>query len=164
MGLDAATWSIIGSIATVVVTVLALIGAALALRRNAQAVELQVLEGIFRDLRGLDREYLATFHEMTKAEKNAWSTAFFNTVEYLCFVVNRGFVPNKRLRAFFFESALLSWRTLFEEHQASGVLTVTSGMFTEFQAAFGKVEQDAIARKSWWASLMGWYRRPVKTA
>ncbi len=127
----------IGSVATALGAIVAacgLIGAWLGIRQNTRAMELQVLESIFRDVRELDHQYLANFTKWNAAEKNAWSATFFNTVEYLCFVVNHRITKDKALKGFFFD-CLPSWRTMFDSHVQTGILRDAPEMFQEFKAA-----------------------------
>ena len=115
---------------------LGLIGAGLAIRQNARAMELQVLDSIFRDVRELDRQYLANFANWDDAQKNAWSATFFNTVEYLCFVVNHQITRDTVLKRFFFDDALPAWRKRFDEHVRDGVMKDAPEMFPEFKRAY----------------------------
>jgi hypothetical protein len=91
LGLDAEAWAAIGSIGTALGTAFAAAGLFYGwrgIRQNTRAMELQVLESIFQDIRELDRECIAEFQGWTHEQRNAWSATFFNTVEYLCFMVN----------------------------------------------------------------------------
>jgi len=137
LGLTAESWGIIGALATALATVFAaagLIMAGIGMRQNARATQLQVLEGIFRDIRELDQRYLANFEGMSDTEKTAWSSTFFNTVEYLCFVVNNEFARKDALQAFFAES-LPSWKQTFDDHVSQGILKDRPQLFSEFKQA-----------------------------
>lgn len=137
LGLTAESWGIIGAFATALATVFAaagLIMAGIGMRQNAFATQLQVLEGIFRDIRELDQRYLANFGDMSGIERTAWSSTFFNTVEYLCFVVNNKLARRDALQSFFAES-LPSWKRTFDEHVSQGILTDKPHLFSEFKRA-----------------------------
>jgi len=139
------TWSIIGSIATAFGTILAgvgLIGTWLGIRQNTRGMELQVLESIFRDIRELDRQWIAEFNLWNPAQKTAWSATFFNTVEYLCFVVNHRITEDGVLKRFFFDDALPAWRKMFTEHVQNGIIKDTPKMFPEFKRACDSVTDN----------------------
>ncbi len=130
-------WSVVGSVAALVSTLLAalgLVGVWLGMRQNTRAMELQVLESIFRDIRELDRQYLAKFATWNPAQQNAWSATFFNTVEYLCFVVNQRITRDCVIKKFFF-CALPSWRKTFDDHVRNNTIRDSPEMFPEFKKA-----------------------------
>jgi hypothetical protein len=136
------TWSIVASVATAVgtaVAALGLIGAWLGIRQNTRAMGLQVLESIFKDIRQLDREYIGEFARWNPAQRNAWSATFFNTVEYLCFVVNRKITRDEALKKFFFDEALPAWRKTFDEHVRDGIIKDAPEMFPEFKRAYRSI-------------------------
>lgn len=93
------------------------------------------MESIFRDIRELDREYLANFENWNAAQKNAWSATFFNTVEYLCFIVNHNITNDELLTNFFFDEGLHGWRKLLNDHAQQGVIKDAAEMFPEFKKA-----------------------------
>ena len=129
-------WAAIGSIASalaVAFSAVALFQTQKSLRSNALAMELSVLESIQKDIRELDRDYIAHFQDMTPAQKTAWSASFFNTVEYLCFVINRNGPNASLLKGFFLPEALSSWRTMHDEHVATGILKNSPKSFDEFK-------------------------------
>jgi hypothetical protein len=106
------------------------------IKQNTRAMELQILESIFRDVRELDREYIAEFHGWTHEQRNAWSATFFNTVEYLCFMVNQRITRDKALRSFFFADAIPAWRKMFAEHVTLGFINDEPSNFPEFKQAW----------------------------
>jgi hypothetical protein len=139
LGLNADAWTAIGSVATAGGTAVAAAGLFYAwrgIKQNTRAMELQILESIFRDVRELDREYIAEFHGWTHEQRNAWSATFFNTVEYLCFMVNQRITRDKALRSFFFADAIPAWRKMFAEHVTLGFIRDEPGNFPEFKQAW----------------------------
>lgn len=130
-------WTIGSAIGTVVAAVSAVAGLVFVgcqLRQNSRALQLQVLEGVFRDIRELDKAWIEKkFHTgMSPEEKMAWCAGFFNTVEYLCFLINRNMVRHKELRDFFI-LGLREWRKQFEKCVAGGLITDTPAIFVEFK-------------------------------
>ena len=158
LGLTSESWGIVASLATALATVFAaggLIMTGIGMRQNALATQLQVLEGIFRDIRELDNRYLSNFESMSDTEKNAWSFTFFNTVEYLCFVVNNRLARKDALQGFFAE-ALLSWKETFDDHVEKNILKDRPHLFSEFKAACVTWSTVSLWRKftRWCASLL----------
>jgi hypothetical protein len=136
LGLSTEARTAIGSLAAAVGTCVAAAGLWYAwrgIKQNTRAMELQVLESIFRDVRELDREYIAEFESWTHQQKNAWSAAFFNTVEYLCFVVNRQITTDEALRRFFFSDALPAWQKMLKQHADAGIIKDSESNFPEFK-------------------------------
>jgi hypothetical protein len=139
LGLSADAWTAIGSLASAGGTFVAAAGLFLAwrgIKQNTRAMELQVLESIFRDIRELDREYIAEFEDWSHEQKNAWSASFFNTVEYLCFMVNHRITTDAALRNFFFTDALPSWQEMLTKHVNDGFIMDSESNFREFKKAW----------------------------
>jgi hypothetical protein len=145
LGLSLDAWTVISSAASAFGTCFAAAGlyyTSKGIRQNSrtmelqvQSMELQILESVFRDVRELDREYLTEFDSWTNDQKNAWSASFFNTIEYLCFIVNSKIVANKALKEFFFTAALPAWKAMLQDHQESGFLPKNQEGFPEFRKA-----------------------------
>jgi hypothetical protein len=134
LGLSTEVWTALGVVASAVGTVLSGVGLILtrnALKATSRATEMQVLEGVFREIRELDRQLI---RGLAGLELSAWSATYFNTIEYLCFIVNRKLVRIRSLEDFFFDDALPAWGALFDEHQKNGVLSGTAS-FAEFKRA-----------------------------
>jgi hypothetical protein len=71
---------------------------------------------------------------MTSEAKTAWSASFFNTVEYLCFMLNKKFISNKDMQDFFTSSGALSaWRSMFDQHVSEKILGDGPSAFSEFK-------------------------------
>jgi hypothetical protein len=130
-------WNIatIVSVVSIIVAIIGVTVALRALRHNTRAMELQTLQSMFHDIRELDRQYLAEFHGWDAPRRNAWCATFFNTVEYICFVVNRKMTKDKELRKFFFNDALPAWRKMLDHHTKAGDIKDAPEMFPEFKRA-----------------------------
>ncbi|HEV2499212.1 MAG TPA: hypothetical protein VGY31_06505 [Terriglobia bacterium] len=131
------SWTILNTLGTVAAASAALIGLVFVvyqLRQNSRTLQLQVLEGIFRDIRELDEKWIEKNFsaEMREEEKKAWCATFFNTVEYFCFLINRKIVRQKELRDFFIVG-LRHWWKQFEEYRIKGLIIDTSDSFEEFK-------------------------------
>lgn len=133
-----ATW------ASTVIALFGLFGALLTIRQNTRAMEPQVLESIFKDIRELDRQYISQFASWSHAEKNAWSATFFNTVEYLCFVVNHQIIRQPEVKRYFFDQGLPAWRKMLHEHVRDGIINDSPEMFPEFKSAYEKHQFEGV--------------------
>ena len=70
--------------------------------------------------------------DMPLAEKKAWCASFFNTIEYLCFLINRRMVRQKEPRDFFV-FGLREWWKQFDSYKAQGWIIDTPDGFLEFK-------------------------------
>lgn len=103
------TWGVISSLSAAAAAGVAGWG----LIQNSRAIQLQVLENVFRDIRDLERIYYESYADKSDAEKQHWDALFFNTLEYLAFLINRRIVRRGRLLDFY-RDALPTWRGMFE--------------------------------------------------
>lgn len=137
LGLCKETWQLIASVATASGALLAIIGLFLtwkAIRQNTITRQLQLFEGVFHDLLELDQRHIESFATLTPAQKTAWSGRFFNTVEYLCFMLNRKYISKNDLKGFFTSSGALSaWRSMFDQHVSGKILGDSPSAFSEFK-------------------------------
>ena len=139
LGLTTEEWELFRSVATVFTAGIAIIALSITyftLKANSRTLQLRVLWDIFQEIRALDREYMETdFGLWPDTKQTAWSTTFFNTVEYLCFIVNHKMARAKELKKFFFDQALPSWKKMFDDHVNRKILRDDSTMFIEFKKA-----------------------------
>jgi hypothetical protein len=137
---SAEIWTIIGSLATAAAAVAAITAIFLAipqLRHNTKALQLQVFESVFKDIRQLDHIWIEQNfdHGMTKEQRRAWCASFFNTVEYLCFLMNKDMVREKELNEFW-GTALPKWQKQFQKYVREDLITDSPDMFCEFKKRF----------------------------
>jgi hypothetical protein len=104
------------------------------LRQNSMELQLQALESIFRDIRELDRTWIENkfLTEMSPEAKTAWCATFFNTIEYLSFLINRNLVRQVELREFF-RLGLPAWAKQFGEYRSKKWFTDRPELFKEFK-------------------------------
>lgn len=164
--MDRQMWEILRNLATILAVFVGCIGLIMTvytIQINLRTLQLRVFWDIFQEIRKLDREYIELDFaginnvvrqinalseappketrstplvdpDMTK--KMAWSSTYFNTIEYLCFVINHNLVKDKELRKFFFTDALPAWRKTYEEHQQKHYITDDGTLFAEFRKAY----------------------------
>ncbi len=108
----------VGVAAAVVAAFAALITAVTAVwqvRESRRAIQAQVLDASFRQLREHEDRYYEKMPEPGSQEERNWCSGFFNTLEYMSFLVNEGIIPQKRF-ARFYRSAIINWYdTVFQE-------------------------------------------------
>jgi len=88
--------------------VVTLIFTAKSWNKDRETRELQMAEGIFKDLRELEREYYDKFQKMTEEEKSQWDSLFFNTLEWFAFLINENKLKDKKI-VDFFKPAIIEW-------------------------------------------------------
>ncbi len=79
------------------------------------ATLLQVFDGIFRDIKALDDDYFREFKSKSAIPTKQWCFNFFNTIEYLAYLLNRGLVLRDELQGFY-KDAVLHWYKTFVEN------------------------------------------------
>jgi hypothetical protein len=130
-------WTILSSLGTLGTAVAAIGGLGFVvyqLRQNSRSLQLQAFEGIFHDIRELDKIWIEKncMTDMPLAEKKAWCASFFNTIEYLCFLINHRMVRQKELRDFFVVG-LREWWKQFQSYRTQGWIIDTPEGFAEFK-------------------------------
>jgi hypothetical protein len=127
----------LADVATVAAAIAAIVAIFLAipqLRHNTKALQLQVFESVFKDIRQLDHMWIEQNfeHGMTKEQRQAWCASFFNTVEYVCFLISHKMVRQKELNEFW-KVALPVWWKQFNDYVGAGLIKDDARMFTEFK-------------------------------
>ena len=136
-GLSTNTWSVIGVIGSTVgtfITALSLFFAKQAIDKSSVATELQVLDSLFKDVRTLESDLVQCFPTWNHERKTAWCSSFYNTVEYICLIVNNDLVSTGALKKFF-DGAVLFWRKQYDEHVKAGLIEDSADRFPEFKNA-----------------------------
>jgi hypothetical protein len=130
-------WTIVNVLASVITALAALAAVTLVipqLLHNTRALQLQVFDSVFKDIRQLDHMWIEQGfdHGMTKEQRQAWCASFFNTLEYLCFLINHKMVRQDELRQFF-GTSLPEWWKQFNKYRQQGLLHDTEALFSEFK-------------------------------
>ena len=97
--------------AAVVAAIVAVVAAAFAylqLRESSRATQLQVFDATFTKLRALEDDFYTKNPKSDSAAERQWCSGFFNTLEYMCFLVNEGFIPPKPFISFY-RDAIIQW-------------------------------------------------------
>lgn len=112
MGLNELTLLTVSSFAAAISAAAAAIGlfySAKATEQARQTQELQLFEHIFGDIRGLEEKlHTAAASGAGKEFTTGWRSIFLNTLEYLSFLVDSGYLRDQRL-VVFFSPAVIRW-------------------------------------------------------
>jgi hypothetical protein len=128
-----ATGALVASIASLLYTVKGVNAA-------RRATQLQVFNSIFDAICALDRRYTVEFKSQNKQPTDEWCSEFFNTVEYLAFLLNHNLVLRRELFDFY-KDAVRHWYATFASVQQTSVLD-NPDYFPEFKRLHRKVKYD----------------------
>lgn len=130
------SWTALGSVASAIGTLVAAAGifyTRRALQLSIRATELSTLESILRDIREMDRQYIADFHGFEPNKKIAWAVSYFQTIEYLCFIRRKVPELNTLMAEFFPRSLMTSWWNQYVEFTRQGLIQDGPENFSEFK-------------------------------
>jgi hypothetical protein len=96
-----------------------------------RATQLQVFNVIFGTICALDKRYTVEFKSQNKKPSDEWCDEFFNTVEYLAFLLNHNLVLRQELFDFY-KDAVRHWYTTFASVQQTSDLD-NPDYFPEFK-------------------------------
>ena len=136
-------WTIVASLSGTLAALAATIGLFAAwkqLRHNEAATQLQVFESVFRDIRDLEQKRIESVENFPDEQWRAWNASFFNTVEYLVFLMNRKVVRNDELHEFF-KDALPGWCGDLQARLDDKTLIDGPKMFAELKQACRELSQ-----------------------
>ena len=107
--------SMVATIAAVIVAAIAAAVAAFQLRESRRATQVQVFDATFNKLRELDESYHRENPKEGSEADRHWLNGFFNTLEYMSFLVNEKFIPQKLFTRFYSDAFILWFETIFLE-------------------------------------------------
>ncbi len=78
-------------------------------RHQQKQAQVRMIESVFKDIRDLEKQ-LSEIPESTIPDKahRDWDSRFFNTLEWLAFLINEGQVRHSKLIGFF-KDAIIGW-------------------------------------------------------
>ena len=106
----------VSTVATIVAVIVAAIAAAVAafqLRESRRATQIQVFDATVNKLLKLDDSYYREKPEKGSEAERQWLYGFFNTLEYMSFLVNERFIPQKMFTRFYSDAFILWFETVF---------------------------------------------------
>jgi hypothetical protein len=134
-------WTAAAAFAQIVSTLLTLFAVLFALwtiRHNKKTVQLQVLESVMHDIRDLAFKFDQEYKTKSEAEKKVWDSAFFNTVEYFSFLVNKKFLSDKRVLLFFADSIVVYYEQMYIVNYSAEHVN-NPAKFSEFKTLYKKL-------------------------
>lgn len=124
------------------VSVGALFYAARSVNASRRATQLQIFDGIFRDIKRLDDEYMVEFKAKGLKPTVRWCQDFFNTLEYMAFLLNRKLILKKEMQDFYAD-AVIHWHKTFSESASRQALD-DPDFFREFKKLHRELKRDGM--------------------
>jgi hypothetical protein len=126
------------SAGSLVISAIALIWAIKGVNASRKATQLQVFDGIFREIKKLDAQYISEFKTQGIQPTKVWCYDFFNTLEYLAFLINRNMILRDELHAFY-SDAVRAWHVTFSENSSTKDLN-DPDFYSEFKKLYRTVK------------------------
>jgi len=111
------------------------------LKSDRQTRELQLTEGIIRDLRQLEREFYDNYEKKDEYERGKWDRLFFNTVEWFALLINNKKIKDKTLTDFFGPAIIRWYEGIFEKHGDKKIIEDDS-KYEEFKKLYKKFKKE----------------------
>ena len=121
----------------------ALVYAARTFEASRRAIQLQVFDGIFRDVKKLDAEFAAQFKSQGAEPSPRWCQDFFNTLEYMAFLLNHKMILREEMHDFY-RDAVIHWHATFEANATRAALD-DPAFFPEFKKLYRTLKDDGTA-------------------
>ena len=131
------------SLLSLAVSMGALVYAARSVNASRRATQLQIFDGIFRDIKRLDDEYMVEFKAKGLKPTARWCQDFFNTLEYMAFLLNHKLILKKEMQDFYAD-AVIHWHKTFSENANRQDLD-NPDFFREFKKLYRELKQDGTA-------------------
>lgn len=117
-----------------------LIISAITLRKNNETRELHITENIVSDLKNLEREFLEKYAHKDETERRKWDILFFNSIEWLCFLINERKIRDKKI-IYFFKDGLIAWyEDILVKHYSKEELD-DQKIFPEFKKLYHELKK-----------------------
>jgi hypothetical protein len=119
---------------SLVISAGALVYAARSFEASRRAIQLQVFDGIFRDIKQLDAVFSAEFKSQGTKPTARWCQDFFNTLEYMAFLLNHKMILREEMHDFF-RDAVVHWYATFAANATRADLD-NPAFFPEFKKLY----------------------------
>ena len=109
-------WEAVSAIAAALAAAAAFVAAYFSYKQtktSATTVQVQAFQNVFQEIRQQEREFYVSLSGTSATEDR--DRPFFNTIEYLAFLLRRGILEQRYFREFY-QDAFLDWWQLFEKH------------------------------------------------
>lgn len=113
--------------------------------------QIKLIESVFKDARELQREYATELRKPQMPDpygidfesfKSDWDSRFFNTVEWLSFLINEREVRLKKLIRYFKPSIIGWYEELFLRHAGDAVINDPE-QYEEFKKLYKRLKNDS---------------------
>jgi hypothetical protein len=135
--------SVAVSAVSAVISAGALIYAAKSVNASRRATQLQIFDGLFKDIKRLDSQYSTEFKCKCTQPTSQWCDDFFNTLEYLAFLLNHKMILREELHDFY-KDAVLHWYRTFAENTSKKNLD-NPDFFPEFKKLYRALKNDGMS-------------------
>ena len=97
----------------------------------SQSNSLQIFDGLFKEIKRLDSAYTIDFKAKSINPTPQWCDEFFNTLEYMAFLLNHKMILKDEMHDFY-KDAVLHWHRTFAENTSKKDLD-NPDFFPEFK-------------------------------
>ena len=138
------------SVVAVIVAASGVVFAGLQLRQSRKATQVQVFGEIFNKLGELQNRYNEIDTSSGSADQDRWLSEFFNTLEYMAFLVNEGFVPKKSFMHFYQDAILGGYEEIFQKFATSDQKN-NADRYTELKKIYKRLKST---KEKPWTSIV----------
>src|SRR5437867_5022165 len=116
--------------------------------------QVKLIESVFKDVRDLQREYAEEKRKPQTADiygmdfdsfSRDWDSRFFNTLEWLSFLINSRHVKDKKLINYFRPSIIAWYDEVFAKHASADVINDPT-QYEEFKKLYRKLKRQSNRR------------------
>lgn len=94
-------WANIATVASAIITALAVWAAVWALMESKRANQLQVFWNIFNDVQDFEKDFYAGYANAGPQKQRDWALPLFNRIEFVAFLLNTKMLPKRDFLEFY---------------------------------------------------------------
>ena len=129
----------VSMVATIAAAIAAVV-AACQLRESRRATQLQVFDSTFNKLREREESFYTKNPKPNSLEKKRWLSGFFNTLEYMSFLVNAGLIPEKPFIRFY-RDAIIGWYENIFLREAEDEEKIDQTLYPELKRLYTRLKR-----------------------
>lgn len=111
----------------------------LALRENNKTRQVQLFNEVFNSIIEKEKLLYDKYKNADKKTQKEWDSLFFNSIERLSFLVNKGFIKDKKIIKFFEDAVIMWYEELFKKHYDKAKIE-DSKVFPEFKELYHNIK------------------------
>jgi hypothetical protein len=108
--------------------------------KDEKTKQLQIAEGIFKDIRDLENQYYVNYYQESEYKKKNWSSIFFNTLEWFSFLINNRKLNDKEMIYFFKDAIIIYYEDIFCKIYDAQIINDNT-QFPEFKQLYKKLKE-----------------------